>query len=144
MRVLVVEDDPVNSMLAIEMLRGAGADVDNVESGPAALAWLRTQPADVVLMDWRMPGMDGLEATRRIRLAESAAGRPRLPVVALTAHALSDERQRCLDAGMDEHLPKPFRVEALRALLDRYLPTASQAADRATQTARTVPAGRPH
>ncbi|MFZ5521429.1 MAG: response regulator [Pseudomonadota bacterium] len=116
LRVLVVEDDPVNSMLAIEMLRSAGADVDTVESGPAALAWLRTQPADVVLMDWRMPGMDGLEATRRIRAGEAGPAARRVPVIGLTANAFAEDRQACLDAGMDHVLTKP--IERNRMLQD--------------------------
>ncbi|MCH2242585.1 MAG: response regulator [Aquabacterium sp.] len=115
-RVLVVEDDPVNSMLAIEMLRSAGADVDTVDSGPAALAWLRAQPADVVLMDWRMPGMDGLEATRRIRAGQAGPAARRVPVIGLTANAFAEDRQACLDAGMDHVLTKP--IERNRMLHD--------------------------
>jgi signal transduction histidine kinase/ActR/RegA family two-component response regulator len=115
-RVLVVEDDPVNSMLAIEMLRSAGADVETVESGPAALALLRSQPMDVVLMDWRMPGMDGLEATRRIRAGEAGPIARRVPVIGLTANAFAEDRQACLDAGMDHVLTKP--IERNRMLHD--------------------------
>jgi len=122
-RVLLVEDNAVNALVAEATLAQLGvSELVTLSDGAQAVDWLAQQSAALVLMDCQMPVMDGLEATRRIRRAESAAGRPRVPVVALTAHALADERQRCLDAGMDEHLPKPFRVEALRALLDRYLP----------------------
>lgn len=116
LRVLVVEDDPVNSMLAIEMLQHAGAQVETADSGPAALALLRTQPVDVVLMDWRMPGMDGLEATRRIRAGQAGAEARRVPVIGLTANAFAEDRQACLDAGMDHVLTKP--IERQRMLQD--------------------------
>jgi signal transduction histidine kinase/ActR/RegA family two-component response regulator len=124
-RVLLVEDNPVNALVAEATLAQLGvADVVTLTDGRQAVDWLATHPADLVLMDCQMPVMDGLEATRRIRQAESASGRSRVPVVALTAQALVEERQRCTDAGMDDHLSKPFRIEALQAVLDRHLGAA--------------------
>ncbi|TAL19529.1 MAG: response regulator [Aquabacterium sp.] len=112
-RVLVVEDDPVNSMLAIEMLASAGATVEAVESGPGALAWLREYSADVVLMDWRMPGMDGLEVTRRMRQGQAGTAALSVPVIGLTANAFAEDREACLAAGMNHVLTKPIDRQRL-------------------------------
>lgn len=112
-RVLVVEDDPVNSMLACEVLKSAKALPDAVESGEAALAFLRDHPVDLILMDFRMPGMDGLEATRRIRGGEAGLGARLLPVLGLTANAYLEDREQCLEAGMSDVLTKPIESRAL-------------------------------
>jgi signal transduction histidine kinase/ActR/RegA family two-component response regulator len=112
-RVLVVEDDPVNSMLACEVLQNAKAHADAVESGEAALAYLRQHPVDLILMDFRMPGMDGLETTRRIRDGEAGPGARLLPVLGLTANAYLEDREQCLEAGMSDVLTKPIESKAL-------------------------------
>jgi signal transduction histidine kinase len=111
--VLVVDDDPVNSMLASEVLRAAGATVFTADTGPAALAFLRQHTPDVVLMDWRMPGMDGLEATRRVRLGEAGTASLDVPVLGLTANAFSEDRSACLNAGMNHVLTKPVDRQQL-------------------------------
>lgn len=111
--VLVVDDDPVNSMLAAEVLRAAGATVFTADTGPAALAFLRQHTPNVVLMDWRMPGMDGLEATRRVRLGEAGAAALDVPVLGLTANAFSEDRSACLNAGMNHVLTKPVDRQQL-------------------------------
>jgi signal transduction histidine kinase/ligand-binding sensor domain-containing protein/ActR/RegA family two-component response regulator len=117
--ILVAEDNPVNRKLATLMLEGMGHRVETVEDGLQALARLATGDVDLVLMDVQMPGMDGLEATRTIRRREEAAGSPRLPVVALTARAMADDRQACLEAGMDAFVPKPIqRTELVAAMAD--------------------------
>ena len=121
-RVLLVEDNQVNQMVAKGMLTKLGCQVAVAGHGGEAIAYLEQQPVDLVLMDCNMPVMDGYEATRRIR----QSGRwPNLPIIALTANALPDERERCQAAGMNDYLAKPFRREDLTALLDSWLPLTS-------------------
>ena len=120
-RVLVVEDDPTNRTLAKAMLRVMGCDPMLVEGGQQALDWLEAEPCDLVLMDCQMPGLDGFETTRRIRERECAGG-VHLPIIALTANALSGDRERCLAAGMDDYLSKPYSREDMAAVLSRWLP----------------------
>ena len=118
-RVLLVEDNPVNQMVAKGMLGKLGYQVLVAGHGGEALEVLEQEPVDLILMDCNMPVMDGYEASRRIR----SNGRwPKLPIVALTANALSDERERCRAAGMNDYLAKPFRREELAAILDTWLP----------------------
>ena len=126
-RVLLAEDNPVNALVAEAVLRKLGLEVELVENGEQALEAFRERRPDLVLLDCQMPVMDGLEAARRIRLHERAEGWPATPLVALTANALQGDRDHSLAAGMDEHLPKPFRDEELAAVLARFLspPVAS-------------------
>jgi CheY-like chemotaxis protein len=114
-KVLLAEDNPINAMLARTLLRREGAEVEHVEDGEAALNALAGGRFDIVLMDVRMPGMGGLEATRSLR-----ARGVNTPVVALTANAFEDDRRACLEAGMDDFLVKPLSPEALRAALGRW------------------------
>ncbi len=119
MRVLVVDDSPINRLVAQRMVEHLGAKVVAVASGSEALAALAAggQPFDAVLLDWQMPDMDGLEVARQQREYERSAGLPPVPLIAMTANATLTDRRRCLDAGMDEHVGKPFNTEALvRAL----------------------------
>ncbi|WP_313739419.1 response regulator [Pseudomonas sp.] len=118
-RILLVEDNPVNQLVAKGMLIKLGCQVQVAANGVEALECLHNQPFDLVLMDCNMPMMDGYEATRRIR---QLAGRSELPVVALTANAMPEERERCRAAGMNDYLAKPFRREQLQALIERWLP----------------------
>lgn len=116
-RALLVDDDPINTMIAEQMLRGASIEVHTVHSGAAALEALASGGYDVVLMDWLMPGMDGLETTRRMRAGIAGQAAQELPVIGMTAHAFSEDRAACLQAGMDEVLVKPVsRVQLLRAV----------------------------
>ena len=118
-RVLLVEDNPVNQMVAKGMLAKLGYQVLVAAHGAEALEVLEQEPIDLILMDCNMPVMDGYETSRRIR----NNGRwPELPIVALTANALSDERERCRAAGMNDYLAKPFRREELAVMLDTWLP----------------------
>lgn len=110
LRILLAEDNPVNQLVARRLLETQGAEVVVVGDGREALREALGQPFDLVLMDAEMPGMDGLEATRRLRQVPRLA---KLPVVALTAHATEDHRHRCLDAGMDDYCPKPVHPEQL-------------------------------
>ena len=118
-QVLLVEDNPVNQLVAKGMLGKLGCDVVIAAHGGEALSQLERSNFDLVLMDCNMPVMDGYEATRQIR----QSGRwPQLPIVALTANAMPEERERCRTAGMNDYLAKPFRREELEALLDLWVP----------------------
>jgi PAS domain S-box-containing protein len=118
MRILLVEDNPVNQRLAHEILRRRGHAVTLAAHGREALERLEEATFDLVLMDVQMPEMNGLEATRAIRAAEAGTDR-HLPIVAMTAHAMAGDRERCLDAGMDDYLTKPIRAEALITHVER-------------------------
>ncbi len=118
-RVLLVEDNPVNQLVAKGMLVKLGCQVLLATQGAEALAQLDQETVDMVLMDCNMPVMDGYEATRRIRQDERW---PALPIVALTANAMPEERERCRAAGMNDYLAKPFRREELLALVDHWVP----------------------
>ncbi len=118
-RVLVVDDDAINRLVAASQLEDLGFKLESVESGRRALQALERGSFDAILMDCQMPGLDGYETTRRIRRQE-ASGR-RTVIIAVTAHAMKGERERCLAAGMDDYVSKPFRGEELRAMLDRWL-----------------------
>ena len=119
--VMVVEDNDVNRMLACEMLRSLGAEVIEAMDGGQALEQLERHVVDLVLMDCHMPVMDGYAATRAIRQREARLGLPRLPVIAATADAFSEDAERALAAGMDAHLAKPYTREQLRELLKTWL-----------------------
>ncbi|MCH8179458.1 MAG: response regulator [Proteobacteria bacterium] len=120
---LLVEDNAINAMVAEATLRRFGLSVTRAEHGREALALLSHsgRPFQLVLMDLQMPEMDGMEACRRLRAWERTQGLPHLPVVALTANALGHDRAQCLAAGMDSHLPKPFRADELLAVLRHHL-----------------------
>lgn len=120
-RILLVEDNPVNQLVAKGMLAKLGCQVELATQGVDALARLEEEAFDLVLMDCNMPVMDGYEATRRIR---ERGHWPGLPIVALTANAMPEERDRCRAAGMDDYLAKPFRREDLLAVVDRWVPVS--------------------
>jgi signal transduction histidine kinase/CheY-like chemotaxis protein len=120
-RVLLVEDNLVNQMVGAAMLESLGLEVVSSENGVEALARLAATPFALVLMDCHMPVMDGYEATHRIREAERRNGRPRMPIVALTANAFKNDVDRCLAAGMDAHLAKPYSTKQLRAVIAPWL-----------------------
>jgi CheY-like chemotaxis protein len=121
-RVLVVEDNPVNQAVARGLLEQLSCDATSAYNGKEAIDLVRTKAFDVVLMDCQMPEMDGFTATAAIRDWENEQGRPRLPIVALTANALAGYRERCLAAGMDDYLAKPFTISQLRDALLRPSP----------------------
>jgi len=122
MRVLVAEDNPVNRQVVRGLLLRLQVTIDIVEGGLAAVEKATAQDCsfDVVLMDCEMPDIDGYTATRRIREYESATGRRRLPIVALTAHALTEFVERSIKSGMDGHLSKPIDVDKLHSMLARF------------------------
>ncbi len=118
-RILLAEDNPVNAVFAERVLTSAGHAVVRASSGQEALDILLGKgPFDLVLMDVQMPGMDGLEAVKRIREGEQQ-GEERLPVAALTAYALGEDRDLCLAAGMDDCITKPVSRDALLAAVER-------------------------
>jgi len=119
-RVLVVEDGEVNQLVAVGVLTHLGYAADVVEDGYAAIEAVRATTYDAVLMDVQMPGMDGYDATAGIRRVEGA-GR-RTPVIAMTAGASEGERERCLAAGMDDYMSKPFDRARLAELLEAWAP----------------------
>ncbi len=122
-KVLVAEDNMVNQEVARAMLRDLGCEIRLADNGREALNALRSQAFDLVFMDCQMPEMDGFEAVRRFRSAAQADFETRLdaPIVALTANALAGDQERCLAAGFDEYLPKPFKQQQIEVLLARWL-----------------------
>ncbi|WP_052007308.1 CHASE domain-containing protein [Burkholderia paludis] len=136
--VLLVEDNPINQRLALRMLENLGHRAELASNGREALEKLARGGFDVVLMDVQMPEMDGLAATRAWRAREQRDGLPRVPVVAMTAHAMEGDRERCLAAGMDGYVSKPVSVEALVREIDRVtasLPDTAPTLDAAPRPA---------
>ncbi len=120
-RVLVVEDDPVNRVVELGMLRRLGIQADVAENGVEALEKLRAQAYDLVFMDCQMPQMDGYAACHAWRLQEaSTQGQSRVPIIALTAFAMQGDRERCLAAGMDDYMTKPVRGKDFQAMIARW------------------------
>ncbi|MBF0132454.1 MAG: response regulator [Magnetococcales bacterium] len=120
-RVLLVEDTVINQQVAMGMLRQLGLDVTLATNGVEAVEQVARGNFDLVLMDVQMPVMDGLEAARVIREMEGRQHRVAVPIVAMTAHAMEQDRRVCLQAGMDDHLPKPVRWDMLERTLIRWL-----------------------
>ena len=135
-RVLLVEDNAVNRRMARILLEQLGCRVDEAADGRVAVERAATGQHDLVLMDVSMPEMDGFEATLEIRRREG--DRHRAPIIAMTALAMRGDRERCLAAGMDDHLPKPVKRQTLAAMLGRFLPPA--ATDRAAAAPDSTPA----
>lgn len=116
-RILMAEDNPINQRVGKLILQKAGFQIDLVGDGNEALEAHRANPYDLILMDCQMPTMDGFEASRQIRLLKQ----PQPVIVAVTANALVGERERCLNAGMDDYLSKPFQAEQLVALVRKWM-----------------------
>ena len=147
-RVLVAEDNAVNQQVALGMLRKFGLRADAAANGREALHALKTLPYDLALMDVQMPEMDGLEATREIRKAESQTRIPgiqhsRIPIIAMTAGAMREDREKCVEAGMDDYVAKPVNPEELAGVLEKWLPEAesrkSEGGCREREEGRTEP-----
>lgn len=122
-RLLLVEDEPINREVASLILEDAGFAIDTAEDGQQAIAGLAHQEYALILMDMQMPNMDGLEATRQIR--QLAQGR-RVPIIAMTANAFEEDRTRCLAAGMNDFIAKPFDPQRLLELIGRWLPAGAR------------------
>ena len=124
--ILVAEDNRINQMVALGLLRKLGYAADVAPNGLAVLEAMKRHPYDIILMDCQMPELDGYETTRRIR-ATQQVHIPR--IIAMTAHALRGEEERCLEAGMDDYLSKPVHLETLRAMLERWRPDPTKSRD---------------
>ena len=120
--ILLVEDNLINQQVALGILQIQGYTVTVVNNGREALDAYAQGAFDLILMDCHMPEMDGFEATREIRARERTSGAKRMSIVALTANAMAQDREACLNAGMDDHLSKPFSMLTLQGMLDRWMP----------------------
>jgi len=134
--VLVAEDNPVNQIIAVRALKRCGCRTRVATDGAAALEALGEGPFDAVLMDCQMPGMDGFRATAELRRREHAGGGRRTPVIAMTASAMAGDIERCLAAGMDDHISKPMRHPILLETLRRWLPVLREDLDQSVQLER--------
>ena len=123
-RVLIADDNITSQQVALGILKQLGIRADIVANGAEALKTLIATPCDLVFMDVQMPVMDGLEATRQIRAPESAVRNHHLPIIAMTAHAMQGDRERCLEAGMDDYISKPVSCASLLSALEKWLPHA--------------------
>jgi protein-histidine pros-kinase len=121
LKILLVEDNPINRVIARKLLATDGHTIVEAGDGRAALRELEQDAFDVVLMDVQMPIMDGLEATHEVRKRERATGAKRVPIIAITAHAMHGDRERCIEAGADDYISKPFVRDDLRAALARAI-----------------------
>ena len=119
LRILLAEDNPINQKLAVILLQKAGYSVDAVDNGALAVQKVRNQQYNAVLMDVQMPELDGFEATQQIRELERETG-GHIPIIAMTAHAMQGDRERCLAAGMDDYVTKPLEPKVLFSALDRW------------------------
>ncbi len=134
LHILLAEDNAVNQRLAMRLLQKQGHTIELANNGCEALAALERQLFDLVLMDVQMPEMDGFEATARIRARESEGGR-RLPIIAMTAHAMKGDRERCLEAGMDGYVPKPIQPHDLNEAIGRVAVVVPEAGPSAASCA---------
>jgi PAS domain S-box-containing protein len=125
LRILLVEDNAVNQKVALGMLRKLGYTAQPAGDGHEALNLMAEQDYDLVFMDIQLPGMGGMEATRKIRDGEAGGHDPDVPIIAMTAHATRQDRQACLDAGMNDYVAKPISSERIREAMDRVLGTES-------------------
>jgi CheY-like chemotaxis protein len=122
LRVLLAEDNRTNQKVATIMLQRLGHEVAVAANGAEAVDALKADRYDLVLMDVQMPEVDGFEATRRIRDPQSGVLDARVPIVAMTAHAMKGDRERCLESGMDGYLAKPIKPADLREIIERFVP----------------------
>jgi CheY-like chemotaxis protein len=120
-KILLVEDNPSNVLVTSVFLENLGYDFDIARNGEEALKKVGEKFYDVVLMDVSMPGMDGFSATKKIRAMESKGILSPIRIIAMTAHALIDDRQKCLDAGMNDYISKPFSQECLQSKIEQNL-----------------------
>ena len=121
-RILLAEDNPINQRIVLKILEKLGYPADAVANGKEAIQALEARPYDLVFMDVEMPEMDGLTATRRIRAGQTQAPDPNLPIIAMTGHTEASDRDRCLDAGMNDHLGKPVQPQMMAEIVTRWSP----------------------
>lgn len=135
-RVLLVEDNPINQKVATQLLRRVGCAVDVADHGGQAVEKFQIHHYDLILMDVQMPVMDGFEATAQIRRME--AGGRRTTIIAMTANAMAGDRDRCIEAGMDDYLPKPVKPSELSSLLKRWLAGRTEPSAEVERSSREV------
>jgi CheY-like chemotaxis protein len=133
-RVLVAEDNPINQRVVAILLDKLGYSADLASDGKQALEKLEQQDYDVVLMDCQMPVMDGFEAAAAIRALPN--GRSRIPIIAVTANVLAGQREKCLEAGMNDYIPKPINREILENAIQKFLASREVLAGDATASSR--------
>ena len=126
-RILLVEDNVINQQVALGILQIQGHEVTVANNGKEALEACARTGFDLILMDCHMPEMDGFEATMELRKREQSSGAKRLPIIALTANAMAQDREECLNAGMDDHLSKPFSMQTMHEMLARWMPRQAAA-----------------
>ena len=128
-RILVIDDKPDNLRVAVDLLEAHGFKALTANNGERGIKRAKARPPALILLDVQMPGIDGYEATRQLRAweTESPEADRHLPVVALTAHAMTGDREKCLDAGMDDYLSKPFTEARLEKTLRRWLDSSHSA-----------------
>jgi len=131
--ILLVEDNLVNCEVAIDMIDSMGFDTDVVNNGQQAVEAFSHGKHALILMDCEMPVLDGFAATAKIREIEIKLDQPRIPIIALTAHAITGARDKCIASGMDDFLSKPFSMSALQLMLNRWLPEANESAVNETE-----------
>ena len=134
-RILLAEDSITNQQVALGLLLKLGLSADTVTNGAEAVTALETIPYDLVLMDCQMPVMDGYQATARIRDPQSKGQNPAIPIIAITANAMAGDREKCLDAGMNDYLSKPIMVQHLIEVLEKWLPVETIPIKQQHQTA---------
>ena len=143
MRILLAEDNLTNQQVALGLLKKLGLSADVVDNGAEAFAALQERAYDLVLMDVQMPVMDGLEATLAIRAPGSAARNPQVPIIAMTAHAMQSDRDKCFEAGMNDYVSKPVSPQALLEALNRWLPQGAAEVSAAQPAPEPALAGQP-
>ena len=136
-RILLAEDNLTNQEVAVAMLKKLGYSADLVANGAAALEALRKADYDVVLMDCEMPEMDGYEATKRIRDLRAGTRHPRIPIIAITADAMTGDRDRCLQAGMSDYIAKPVELRILAVVLEKWLNPPASAGEVSTRAGQS-------
>jgi signal transduction histidine kinase/CheY-like chemotaxis protein/HPt (histidine-containing phosphotransfer) domain-containing protein len=136
-RILLAEDNPVNQEVAQAMLQNFGCSLETAQNGREALQAVEQYPFDLVLMDCMMPEMDGYAATAEIRRRQRAGLLPHFPIIALTANAIEGDREKCLIAGMDDYLAKPFKAESLLRLIKSWVKSSTALTDSVEESAMT-------
>jgi len=138
--ILLVEDNLINQQVALGILQSQGYSVTVANNGREALDAHAQDAFDIILMDCHMPEMDGFEATREIRGRELSSIGKRVPIIAVTANAMAQDREECLNAGMDDHLSKPFSMLTMQDMLNRWMPQAASTQSEAAEPAARAPA----
>lgn len=121
LRILLVEDQLTNRLVVENILENMGLVAIHAENGEEAVQKVRAGSFDLILMDVQMPVMNGFDATREIRKLEQMQQRGHMPIIAVTANAMQGDREKCLDAGMDDYIAKPIQIAELQAMIRRYL-----------------------